>query len=52
VTAPEAVRGLAAELLSRAEVAAVTLEYNWNGGFPVSVALDEVDRMRQLVGSR
>lgn len=49
VAAPDAVHELLRILLQRTRIAAITLEYNWSGSFPVAVVMEEVDKVRRLL---
>jgi uncharacterized protein (UPF0276 family) len=47
--APQVELDLLAEVLRRAPVRAITLEYNWSSRFPESVLLDEIARARTVL---
>ena len=49
VVAPEEIHALLRVLLSRTSVAAITLEYNWNGSFPAELVLGELERVRRVL---
>jgi len=48
--APAEVLELLGVVLRRGRVSAVTLEYNWSAKFPARVLLDEIRRVRELIG--
>jgi uncharacterized protein len=50
--APEAVLGMLRDLVMRARIRAITLEYNWCSQFPVSALLEELDRVRETILGR
>jgi uncharacterized protein (UPF0276 family) len=50
--APEAVFRLLEDVLAKAPVRAVTLEYNWSSAFPRSVLLEELARTRKILELR
>jgi uncharacterized protein (UPF0276 family) len=50
--APDAVFDLLGQVLNKAPVRAVTLEYNWSSAFPKSILLEELSRAREVVKKR
>ncbi|MFI0507530.1 DUF692 family multinuclear iron-containing protein [Streptomyces albogriseolus] len=46
VRAPNEVHDLLSLVLRSTPIAAITLEYNWSGNFPISALLEEIERVR------
>lgn len=49
--APDVLFELLALVLARADVRAITLEYNWSARFPLTVLLEEIKRTREVAAA-